>query len=399
MKDKISLVFINLLTVAFFLAVINFFSNKIVDIYFVKTADTGGDRSYLINYADDKDFAKIHFKELSEGSTLQYSPTVGWSRIPVEYKTFHVDTNGYRIDPTPVDYQPNSKSFYFFGGSTMWGYGVRDNETIPALFSSISGIHSYNRGEIGYTSRQLIDQFINVLVAGDKIDAAVFYDGVNDIYVSCDSHFKIGDNLKTNSIRSAAILAKRTDVLVLNLINRIFFDGSRKLAGEILRPLSDPKIESGKTKSTDGYYVCDNLPERAQKVAERLIKDWEIAHDIAEAEGIKFLAVLQPVASIGNPKLDHLNFPELDRELLLQYKFVYPLIKDIIQERGYDWILDYTDIFSRDEYIYTDFAHVSKNGNLIVAKQLFNDILKLPAGEWGSGVAGERENEIVERNS
>lgn len=377
MKDKINLLFINLVTVAFLLALINFFSNKITDIYFVKTADTGGDRSGLINYADEKDFAKIHFKELSDGTTLQYAPSVGWSRIPQEYKTFHVDANGYRIDTTPAQYEPNSKSFYFFGGSTTWGYGVRDNETIPALFSSISGMPAYNRAEIGYTSRQLLDRFINAIVAGDKIDVAIFFDGVNDTYVYCDSHFKVGDNLKTNTIRAALNLTKKNDALVLKLVDKIFFEGTRKLAGEIFGSLSAPETESGRTKSTDNYYVCDNSPERAQTVAERLIKDWEIAHEIAEANGIKFIALLQPVASIGSPKLDHIKFPELDKELLLQYKFVYPLIKDIIRERGYDWILDYTDIFSRDEYIYTDFAHVSKNGNLIVAKQLYDDLKRL----------------------
>lgn len=58
----------------------------------------------------------------------------------------------------------------------------------------------------------------------------------------------------------------------------------------------------------------------------------------------------------------------------MQYKNVYPLIKDVMRKRGHKWIVDYTDMFSHDEYIYIDKAHVSPNGNLIIAKQIYKDI-------------------------
>ncbi|MBC6422005.1 MAG: hypothetical protein GDA43_13325 [Hormoscilla sp. SP5CHS1] len=86
------------------------------------------------------------------------------------------------------------------------------------------------------------------------------------------------------------------------------------------------------------------------------------------------MAILQPVAYVGNPKLTHLNFNKWGKEIELQYKNVYPLIKDVMRKRGHKWIVDYTDMFSHDEYIYIDKAHVSPNGNLIIAKQIYKDI-------------------------
>ena len=77
------------------------------------------------------------------------------------------------------------------------------------------------------------------------------------------------------------------------------------------------------------------------------------------------------------PKLTHLRFNQWDNERGLQFTNVYPLIKDIMRKRGHKWILDYTDMFSRDEYIYIDFCHVSPNGNLIIAKQIYKDIKRL----------------------
>jgi hypothetical protein len=64
----------------------------------------------------------------------------------------------------------------------------------------------------------------------------------------------------------------------------------------------------------------------------------------------------------------------IDANIEDQYKTVYPIIKTIIQKRGHDWIFDYTDLFSGDESIDIDFAHVFEKGNRIIAEQLYKDI-------------------------
>ncbi|MGB3509229.1 MAG: hypothetical protein WBA93_08305 [Microcoleaceae cyanobacterium] len=171
---------------------------------------------------------------------------------------------------------------------------------------------------------------------------------------------------------------------MLTYFNQVFLAGTTELAGKISNKLFDKKTSSNSKKgeplrklSVDKSYLCDNSPERAEKVAETLVKNWEIAHTIAEANGIKFVAIWQPVAFIGNPRLDHLDSlwnPKWEEELRLQHKSVYPFLKQIIQARGHKWILDYTEIYSGNEYIYWDYCHVSQNGHLLVAKQLYADL-------------------------
>jgi len=133
---------------------------------------------------------------------------------------------------------------------------------------------------------------------------------------------------------------------------------------------------------TDEYWDqtmnCDNQPQKTQQIASSLIENWEIAHVIAQAKGIKFLGILQPVAFMENSQLAHDLHLNLgwNNELRKQYKTVYPLIKSMMRERGYDFLLDYTDLLNRNQDIYIDFCHLSKNGNMIIAEQLYTDFMR-----------------------
>jgi lysophospholipase L1-like esterase len=78
---------------------------------------------------------------------------------------------------------------FFFGGSTMWGYGARDSHTIPSLTAAQldaagNAAWVYNLGQNGYvmTSDRIL--FEQQLVRGDVPDVAVFYQGANDIVAS-----------------------------------------------------------------------------------------------------------------------------------------------------------------------------------------------------------------------
>jgi poly-D-alanine transfer protein DltD len=98
-----------------------------------------------------------------------------------------------------------------------------------------------------------------------------------------------------------------------------------------------------------------------------MMKNWEIAHEIVTARNGKFLAVLQPAAFIGHPKTDHLK---LDEELGKNFQAVYQQIKKKIAERNHDWIVDLSDKFDGDKYVFIDFCHVSPNGNEIMAGEV-----------------------------
>ena len=71
------------------------------------------------------------------------------------------------------------------GGSSLWGFGARDNETIPSLLARDLDQRGWrvdlkNLSEIGYVSTQELIALFRELQAGYRPDVVIFYDGVND---------------------------------------------------------------------------------------------------------------------------------------------------------------------------------------------------------------------------
>ena len=70
-----------------------------------------------------------------------------------------------------------------FGGSACWGYGARDDYTMPSelsrrLNAATPHFHVYNYGEPGYTFTQGVLSLITRLQAGARPDYVIFYDGL-----------------------------------------------------------------------------------------------------------------------------------------------------------------------------------------------------------------------------
>ncbi|MBD1911790.1 MULTISPECIES: hypothetical protein [unclassified Leptolyngbya] len=325
----------------------------------------------LPNYQGRRDEMYRHFRETLRIPVV-YEPSVGWTREPFEGKTITIDAQGNRVhQPLPASAQTSKPKVYIFGGSTVWGTGATDNETLPAFYQKFSDLPTVNKGETGYISRQSLASFVNLLSTKEPMDAVIFYEGVNDVQYSCRAELKVNEHGRTAVFRSRLRQKKSSRSEAEDFkdyLNALFLGGIQDLGVDIVDSINDARP----TKRKDDSMICDNDPERARQVAETLLSNWEIAHALAQTRGIQFLAVLQPVAYMGQPKLDHIN-DDLDDQFGKQYQAVYPILQQLIRERNYDWIVDYTDLLSRDEYIYIDFCHVSPNGNEILARRLVQD--------------------------
>jgi hypothetical protein len=261
---------------------------------------------------------------------------------------------------------------YFFGGSTIWGYGAWDHETIPALFSAISGMPTYNKGQQGHVSGQNVARLITLLAHEEKMNVVVFYDGFNDVLTGCRAELEPNEHSRVQVFRKK--IEAKSGMSAWEIVEIIFLSGTRNLATQI----HDKLVASASPMREGRFRICDKKPERARKVATTLVNNWEMAHDLAVARGIKFVAILQPTAHIGGGKIDHIQEHMLSqKEIGKQFQVVYPMIVKMIRERGHDWIFDYTDAFSRDEYIYIGAVHTSVNGNRIIAERLYKDLVQI----------------------
>jgi hypothetical protein len=308
----------------------------------------------LPNYAGS-DWAPKLFEEMRATSTVYYS-YIGWRRRPYHGEFVNV-VGKYDERLTIEPRQPKNATVFFFGGSTMWGTGSPDSGTIPSQFARLSGLEARNFGETAYTAHQNLEMLIKLLQAGERPQAVVFYDGVNEVVHKCRT--ELGPYSDANESRTrVAVESSGFYRFFWNLIGELstFFSERQQLEG----------------------YDCASDPKKAQAVAEALVSDWKIAQATAAVYGAKFYAFLQPVVYFSHTRTDYLDAGPNDA-FSQQFQAVYPRIRAAMAGTPF---LDLTDALDRDEPIYIDFCHVSPNGNEMVA-QRFVDVITPVGGQNG----------------
>jgi hypothetical protein len=313
------------------------------------------ERAELPNYEEDRERARRVFADFKK-TVEEYAPYVAWRRMPLASEHVNIDADGRRVHRAGRDAGPGAPSIAFFGGSTLWGTGSSDDETIPAWFDRMSrGWQVFNYGETGYTTRQALARLVNLVTTGRAPDVAVFYDGYNHIWTHC--------NLAVTERLHGHMLEAR---LSRALTERPRFG---YVFSEIVAPVRDFAIRVlGKRRFTRDRFACSSDPQRAEQVAETLVRLWEVAHALMAESGGRFHAFLQPLAYIGAARIDHLK--TRGEEAGDQFRAVYPLLHRRIAERGLPWVTDLSRAFDGEELIFIDSAHVSPNGNRIIAQRM-----------------------------
>ena len=126
----------------------------------------------------------------SFGRPPVYEPFTQFRERPYRGRFVNVDPAGFRLgrDPGPWPPDPSAVSVFVFGGSTTFGMGLPDGETIVSHLSDLvrrrsSGpVHFYNFGAGYYFSTQERVQFEQLLLAGRTPNVAIFVDGLNDFF-------------------------------------------------------------------------------------------------------------------------------------------------------------------------------------------------------------------------
>ena len=348
----IKFVVINLAVFAVLLLVVNWACGA-----YLKKAERVN-RAELPNFSGNHDHAKAVFADYHR-IQHRYEPFVGWKTLPYKGKTTNISNAGLRTheaETSEDDKEKEKKVVRFFGGSTMWGEGSDDQHTIPALFNALQPDYKvYNHGQLAYNTRQELDALISLYSKAEKTDLVIFYDGVNDAAFLCP---KVIQDLPAH--RLVPMYRERLYTRKLEVVKDLAFD---VFADNIMRVIQRATDEPNSQRS---LYDCAGT-DKAEAVAEMMMKNWEMAHQIVTERNGKFVAILQPAAFIGQPRTDHLH---LDEELGQNFHEVYKRLKQKIAERKHPWIVDMSGKFDSDEYIFIDFCHVSPNGNEIIAGEI-----------------------------
>lgn len=145
----------------------------------------------------DKQYQEVDelLKETWHKMGLSYAPFTVFKERSRKGKYVNVDEHGFRWtkDQGPWPPEPSYLNVFLFGGSTTFGYGLPDDQTIASylqghLNESVPSFEFkvYNFGQGFYFSSQERALFEKLLLSGAVPDLAIFFDGVNEFNIDND---------------------------------------------------------------------------------------------------------------------------------------------------------------------------------------------------------------------
>ena len=320
----------------------------------------------------DKANTRHHFSELKK-LVYRYKSFIGWRPMPFSGESITINSDSHRASTN----QSKSDSVWFFGGSTMWGFGVSDSATIPSYYAEQSGNKVYNFGEQGYTSRQSLAALYNQLLEGEHIPSRViFYDGYNDVYDGCS----VTTPLFANGYEDKINKLIREDSSYVHKL----FAALRPLVDFIGEPL---KIIIAKTATpvankSKTLYDCHIKPRKAEVIARLFATNWYFAYLMSRLNDVTFTGVLQPTAFSSSADLSFAVNGELTNKNVLesQFRALYPLIKKElsaickVDPEFCDALVFADNSLEPKQQYFFDLVHLGPKGNQLMANYILESL-------------------------
>ena len=319
---------------------------------------------------DDKAFSNQIFLEFSKLKT-QYRSFLGWRRDKVNYKYTNIEG---KYNKRKSKGEEINNSSWFFGGSTMWGTGSSDDQTIPSQYHLITNKNVYNFGESGWNSRQSLNQLLNLIGDGYIPNQIIFYDGVNDVIHGCRSEIKEIPSHSYEELMKRNFANKKDEIKLIRKIRDFILEPYLAI-GKKLSLVNKKNVEEKET------YDCDTNTNKSKLIAKHLVNNWHVAFLIAKQHDSNFYGILQPTIYTSNVKFEYFHKSNKNEVLYLekQYASVYPEIilemkRQCIKNQEFcKSIINGSNWMKSKENIFIDFCHISGKGNKIIA----NNISKL----------------------
>lgn len=315
---------------------------------------------------DLTDIAKIYPSLTYDQITKMLIET--WSR-PLAYESYthfketaysgryvHVDPNGFRLSDNQGPWPPDPQRYdvFVFGGSTTFGYGVADDQTVPSFLQAKLSlalqrdVRVYNFGRCFYQCTQERLLFEQLLLAGRRPHLAVFIDGLNDFYFA--------DGAPEYAERFQQLLSGE-------LVRRLQVQALTNLpVFHVLESLSRRGLSSrGTTGNGEALSPqADQVRPVVDAVCQRYLRNKELIERIAAAYRVPVCFVWQPVPTYKYDLKDHLFIGEgLGKQW--RSKFGYERMAEIVQNRrpdpGFLWCADMQE--DLHEPLYVDAIHYS----------------------------------------
>ncbi len=291
----------------------------------------------------------------SYGHELVFDDYVMFKNGPLQGRYVNISDVGFRVSknqgPWPPD--PNNYTVFVFGGSTMLGSGVTDEETVSSGLQDALSRHIdkrvcvYNFGTSFYYSTQERILLERLLSKGYTPDAAIFVDGLNDFIQSEDTSAhrqKFKDAFEIEKGNKELLAAMFTKLPIWRPVNSI----QARLQPPAIPDATD---HADKATQTIGTYLSNK----------------SLIESVCKAKGVTPIFVWQPVP-IYNYDLEY--FPWYKQFSMHQLHPVgYPMMRELVDNGGlgenFLWCADLQQ--DEKECLYVDFHHYTASFSMKLA--------------------------------
>lgn len=313
--------------------------------------------------------------------------------INLECKTVYVNyVGGVRKTWSPVEGDiPRGtpvRTVAFFGGSTVEGTGVIDDETIPSWFSKILNASSSawtlyrvtNYGMSGYTHTQALLKLILLLREGKRFDHVIFYDGANDI----ENAYQEGI---VGALYQERMAASRFEGDLTDRFKEFFMDqvnGCGVCKAVVILSRNTPVLKDALTPflvRVRGWLLFQKGKEKdeagiarfAAEIADYYRKSHNVLDALAAAYGFRY-------AEFWQPTLHYDDSPVAGERILLnidsrvtdqKLRALYRAVRADMNAMALDNFYDVAGVLGgRQKAYYLDSLHVSGEANGVIAREI-----------------------------
>ena len=340
-------------------------------------------------------WAAAYFKALNRVSTRWY-PYVYWKISPQSSPFLNVDQQGDRLtwNKPPRDRRNGQPllTIFTFGGSTTWGYGVRDDSTVASLLSkrlaekTDYNAEVFNYGQIGYVSTQEVLLLYELLSQGLRPDVVIFYDGINDCFTAYQSGIAGLAQNEAFRVREFNLLGGNRfhrDNLYRTALHALFFHSNAAKLGRLIggKDTNGETADDVEPREILSYLAPRPHPELAdaleRDIVSRYLFNKLIVETLGKQFGFRSLFYWQPVIFFKNQvtpyERNFLGDPALKQFFLATYA------KMAAAAPG-NGVRDLSGIFKdKNETDFMDTWHPTESGNDTIADSMAGDVARVLA--------------------
>lgn len=301
-----------------------------------------------------------------------YDPFTQFKEPAYESKYVNVSPVGYRKSKNQGAWPPSKKDFvvFTFGGSTTFGYGLPDDQTVPSFLQEFlsqhldSDVRVYNFGRCAYFSVQEGILLRKLLLEGNTPNLAVFLDGLND-FIQFNGEPGYTPDLRRFMTQRDVPIGRR---IAYELPLARFVLASFAPHGKEPEPVSKETRRIAPEDETQLLQQVVNRYARNKKIVESLCREFQVSP----------VFVWQPIPLYGYDQTYHIfssfNYNQFAPHVRAGYKHMAHLVKRENFGRNFIWLADIQETIK--EPVYVDAFHYNAKMCRLIARLITEAVVQ-----------------------